>query len=315
MKRTKIGIAVISTLLIWSCAQNAHEKREVSLATTMGGAILNEESNPENQDLSPEMYISSSAAMETPNDTSRSMIRTADIKFKVKDVIKTTYNIENIVVKHNGFVENTNLTSQINNKNETPIKEDSVLLTTHYSVVNTLVIRVPSAMLDTTLKEIAHFVEFMDYRNISAKDVTIDLLSKKLEQSRLARYDDRMTNAIDNKGTRLNDVSGAENNILRKQEQSDMAKLTNLQIIDKIKYSTITLYLYQNQSIKYEVMAKEKKITPYSVPFGTRFIEALKSGWIIFLEICLLLTNIWPIILIGICVFLGIRCFKKRNAK
>jgi hypothetical protein len=316
MRRIKFGIVAIIALLMWACSQNRHnESLEMADMAMEISASVEEESISGNQSPSPETYISSSAALENPNDTTRKMIRTANIKFKVKDVIKTTYSIENIVVKHNGFVENTNLTSQINYTKETPVKEDSTLITTYYSVINTLVLRVPNAQLDTTLKEIAQFVEFMDYRIINARDVTLDLLSKRLEQIRLAKYDSRMTNAIDNKGTRLNDVSNAENNLLDKQSQADEAKLANLQILDKIRYSTITLYLYQNQSIKYEVIAKEKTIKPYSTPFGTRFIDALKFGWTIIVEFFLFLINIWSIILIAVLVLWCVKYFKKRKVE
>ena len=319
MKSTKLGTVVIVAILTWACSQNApnHYAMSPKVAdTAMEEMVIVEEvSISDNQSHSPETYISSSAALENPGDTTRRMIRTANIKFKVNDVIQATYSIENIVVKNNGFVENTNLTSQINRTKETPIKEDSTLLTTYYTVLNTLILRIPNTQLDTTLKEIAQFVEFMDYRVINAQDVTLDLLSKRMEQSRLARYDSRMTSAIDNQGRRLNDVSGAEDNLLYRQAQADEATLANLQILDRIKYSTITLSLYQNQSIKYEVIAKEKTIKPYSTPFGTRFIDALKFGWNIVVEFSLFLFNIWSIILIGVLAFLGLKYFKKRISK
>jgi hypothetical protein len=266
----------------------------------------------ESANYSAKEMISSSAALENPNDTARKMIRTANIKFKVKDVIKATYSIENIIVRQGGFVENTNLTSQIDRIYEKRIKSDSTLVTTYYSIINTLVLRVPNTQLDTTLKEIAQFVDFMDYRVINAKDVTIDLLSKRLEQSRLARYDSRMKNAIDNKGRRLNDVSDAENNLLYKQQQADEAKLANLQTFDKIKFSTINLSLYQNPSIKYEVVAREKEVKEYSTPFGTRFVDSLKFGWIIITEIFLFLTKLWTIIVLAVVVFLIVRYFRKK---
>jgi len=316
MKSTKLGIAVIGTMLMWSCSQNPQNRYEESSAMEMEELAYDMEvKSAEESSLSPETYISSSAALENPSDTTRRMIRTTNIKFKVKDVIKATYNIENIVIKHNGFVENTTLTSQINYTKETTIKEDSTLLITYYTVINTLVLRVPNTQLDTTLKEIVPFVEFMDYRIINARDVTLDLLSKRLEQIRLARYDSRMTNAIDNQGRRLNDVSSAEDNLLRRQVQADEAKLANLQTLDKIKFSTITLSLYQNQSIKYEVIAKEKKIKPYSTPFCTRFIDALKFGWTIIVEFFLFLINIWSIILIGVLVLWSVKYFRKKIVK
>ena len=317
MRNTKFGMITIIILLMWSCSQSLHKESDSALVADIATAEMSakEKSVSENQSPSPETYISSSAALENPSDTTRQMIRTADIKFKVKDVIKATYNIEDIVVKNKGFVENTNLTSQIDRTKETTVKEDSTLLTTYYTVINTLVLRVPNTQLDTTLKEIAQFVEFMDYRTISAKDVTLDLLSKKLEQNRLAKYNSRMTNAIDNKGKRLDDVSNAEENVLNKQTQADEAKLANLQILDKIKFSTITLSLYQNQNIKYEVIAKEKEIKPYSTPFSTHFVDALKFGWTIIVEICLFLANIWSIILVGVLVFFGVKYFRKKISK
>jgi len=308
MKNTKsVVVVVIMAILMWSCAHNNRPEMAYDMAFSEAEMVA-EEANIE----SPETYISSSAALENPNDTTRRMIRTANIKFKVDNVIKSTYSIENIVITHNGFVENTNLTSQINRTKSTPVKEDSTLLTTYYTVVNTLVLRVPNTELDATLREIAQHVEFMDYRIINAKDVTLDLLSKNLEQARLARYDSRMINAIDNQGRRLNDVNSAEDNLLRRQIQADEAKLANLRILDQIKFSTIILSLYQNESIRYETIAKEKTIKPYSAPFGARFIDALKFGWSIVVEFFLFLVNIWSIILIGILTFWAVKYFKKR---
>jgi hypothetical protein len=310
MKSTKIAIIVIVAILVCSCARSPYEGEQVTEAV-MDEIVFAESSDFENQNHSPEIYISSSAAVENPNDTTRNMIRMVNIKFKVKDVINATYEIENIVVKHDGFVENTNLTSQINYTKETYIKEDSVLVTTYYTILNSLILRVPNTKLDATLKEIAQFVDFMDYRVINAKDVTLDLLSKKLEQIRLEKYDSRMRNAVDSKGRKLTDVTDAENNILYKQQQADMAKLANLQILDKIKFSTITLSLYQNQNIKYEVIAKEKKIKSYSTPFGARFVEALTFGWTIIVEIFLFLINIWSIILLAVLALCVVKYFRK----
>jgi len=286
MKTEKLIMIAIMAILMLSCSHNnRYEMNEV-----MADKMLVEEESLENQSPSPETYISSSAALENPNDTTRRMIRTANIRFKVSNVIKSTYSIENIVIAHNGFVENTNLTSQINRTKSTRVKVDSMLLTTYYTVINTLVLRVPNTELDATLREIAQHVEFMDYRIINAKDVTLDLLSKNLEQARLARYDSRMRSAIDNQ-KRLNDVGTAEDNLLRRQLQADEAKLANLRTLDQIRFSTITLSLYQNENIKYELIAKEKTIKAYSIPFGVRFIDALKFGWNIVVEIFLFLVK------------------------
>lgn len=325
-------------MLMWGCSQNQSDEgrsgrtwvaksemaetkdavplqQSIEITSTSKKNAVNESSASVNQSHSPQTFISSSAALVNPNDTTRRMIRTANIRFKTKDVITTTYGIEDIVVKHNGFVENSNLQSRIDRTNKMQIKEDSILLVSYYTVTNSLVLRVPNTQLDATLREIAQFVEFMDYRVINAKNVTFELLSKRLEQDRLARFDRRLTNAIDNQGRRLNDVNDAEDNLLSRQAQADEAKIAKLRIFDEIEFSTITLSLYQNQSIKYEVIAIEKAIKPYFVPFGTRFIDAFKSGWNIIVDFFLFLINIWSIILTGILIFYVVKYLKKRTAK
>ena len=71
----------------------------------------------------PETFVSSTAAVENNKDSTRKFIRTADLKFKVKDAIRSTYDIENIIVKQGGFVTYTNLASTINYTKSTQIKD------------------------------------------------------------------------------------------------------------------------------------------------------------------------------------------------
>lgn len=323
------GISILSILLIFSCSRSP-KRYDMSMSSPMEESGVRydefyEEEMPEFDEVemamaegeySPESYISSSAAMENLADSSRKMIRTAKIKFKVDDVIKTTYKIENIIVKQDGFVENSDLTSRIDNTKRNRIKKDSTLVTNYYTIINKLVLRVPNTKLDTTLTEIAQFVDFMDYRVIDAEDVTLDLLSKKLEQNRLKNFDSRMKSAIDSKDSKLGDVNSAESNLLNKQAMADAAKIENLRILDKINFSTIHLHLYQNQKIKYETVAREGEIKVYKTPFGTRLLDALEDGWLVIVEIFLFLVNIWSIILLGGLIYWGVRHLRrKRKAK
>ena len=80
----------------------------------------------------------------------------ADIKFKVKNVPKSTYAIEDATTKFGGFVTYTNLQSTISEKNETKVSQDSTLETTKYIVENNITIRVPNTRLDTVIKTIGY---------------------------------------------------------------------------------------------------------------------------------------------------------------
>lgn len=243
--------------------------------------------------------ISSSAAVEKEGST-RKFIRTADIKFKVKNVPQSTYTIENITNKFGGFVTYTNLQSTIIDEFETKISLDSTLQTIRYNVENDIIIRVPNKRLDTVIKSIAKQIDFLDYRIIKADDVSLKMLSNQISQTRSANNQKRIEKAIDTKGKKINDIMEAENTLANQKEQNDNAKLENLSIEDQVNFSTLTIKIYQNESVKQEITANTKDSNYYKPNIGIRILDSLKSGWYVFLEIIVFLFQIWWFLLLTI---------------
>lgn len=255
--------------------------------------------------------VSSSAVVEK-KDSKQKFIRTADIKFKVKNVVKSTYAIENATQKFGGFVTYTNLQSNIHDQIKTKISQDSTLETTKYSVENNITIRVPNTQLDTVIKTIAKQIDFLDFRIIKADDVSLKLLANKLSQKRSSVSEKRIEKAIDTKGKKINDVIDAENTLANQKEQNDNSTIENLSLEDQINFSTITLQLYQNETIKQEITAGEKDPSDYKPNLGIQIVDALKSGWLILQSILVFFVNLWPFILIGIA---GFFIYKKYGKK
>lgn len=243
--------------------------------------------------------ISSSAAVEKEGST-RKFIRTADIKFKVKNVPQSTYTIENITNKFGGFVTYTNLQSTIIDEFETKISLDSTLQTIRYNVENDITIRVPNKRLDTVIKLIAKQINFLDYRIIKADDVSLKMLANQLSQTRSASNEKRIEKAIDTKGKKINDIMEAENTLANKKEQNDNAKLENLSIEDQVNFSTLTIKIYQNESVKQEITASTKDSNYYKPNIGIRILDSLKSGWYVLLNLIVLLFEIWWLLLLAI---------------
>lgn len=205
--RTGIALFMLS-VLVYSCKdQVAHEERIEAAEAVDTAAIDSQE------------MISSSAAKEDPK-SERKFIRTAYIKFKVKDVAKSTYFIEDATAKFGGFVTFTDLKSEIIEKNETKVSQDSTLITTKYAVTNDITIRVPNTRLDTILKTIAKQIDFLDYRIIKADDVSLKLLSNQLTQKRGENSEKRLEKAIESKGKKLDNVIEAEEKIDTKRRKS-----------------------------------------------------------------------------------------------
>lgn len=263
-------------------------------------------------DSTSKIFIPSSAAIENNKDSSRKFIRTADMKFKVKNVIQATYDIENITARQDGFVTYTNLTSDIDYVTTTAISADSSLETSYYTVSNSIILRIPNTNLDTTLKELSRNIDFLDYRIIKADDVALQILSNNLTQERSRKNELRLINAINNNKKALNETTHAEEVLSKKQEQADDAKVSNLSLKDQINFSTVNLNIYQRQTIKRELISNDKNIQEYQPPFGAKILDALKSGWFFLEALLIFLVKIWGPILLAIIAYF---VYKKQKPK
>ena len=283
---------------------NKIAKRSLLLLTVIT-LLIGCKKGEDNQEASAEEVltsadtISSSAAVEKEGST-RKFIRTADLKFKVKNVTQSTYAIENIANKFDGFVTYTNLQSNIIDKFETKVSQDSTLETTHYNVENNITIRVPNKRLDTVIKSIAKQIDFLDYRIIKADDVSLKMLSNQLSQKRSNNNEKRIEKAIDTKAKKINDIIDAETNLANQKEQNDNSKLDNLSIQDQINFSTLTIQIYQHESVKQEMNANTKDYNYYKPNIGLRILDSLKTGWYVLLDVIVFFVEIWWLLFMAI---------------
>ena len=256
-------------------------------------------------------FISSSAAVGNKGDSTRKFIRTAELKFRVNNVVKSTTNIEDIASKNGGFVTYTNLTSSIDELTTTTVSADSSLETTHFTVSNNMIIRVPTNRLDSTLREIANDIEYLDYRVIKADDVALQILANNLSQKRAARNEERLTKAIDERGKKLSETAVVEDVLFDKQEKSDEAKIANLSLGDQIKFSTINLQVYQRPTLKREVIPNEKNIDEFEPSIGARLLDSFEVGWGLLEGFVLILAKLWSVALIAVAVIFTYKKFGK----
>ncbi len=295
-KNTKIVLTLLALGLVLSCKESASKEN----------AAYAEEATTDSTSI-----VSSSAAVENKN-SNRKFVRTADVKFKVKNVAKSTYAIEDATTKFGGFVTYTNLQSNIHSEDRTKVSQDSTLVTTKYKVDNNITIRVPNTKMDTVIKTIAKQIHFLDYRIIKTDDVSLQMLSNELAQKRSNSSEKRLANAIDSKGKKLNQVVKAEETLDAKKEQNDASKLQNLSLQDQVNFSTLTLNIYQDESIKQEMVANEKSINAYRPNIGLQIWDSVKTGWFMLENIISFVVVLWPFALIGFLGFLGYKKFLKK---
>ncbi len=301
-KMFKIGItALVISTLVYSCKQASESKSEETVESASEEATTDSISE----------VVSSNAAKVDPN-SKRKFVRTADIKFKVKNVAKSTYAIEDATTKFGGFVMHTNLQSSIFDEDKTKISKESSLVTTKFRVVNEITIRVPNTQMDTVIKTIAEQIHFLDYRVINADDVSLQMLSNKLAQKRSTTSEKRLEKAIDTKSTKLNQIVNAEDQLDTKKAQNDANKIQNLSLEDQVNFSTLTLHLYQEDSILQEMVANEKSINAYRPNIGLQIWDSLKTGWYVLEKIISFVVLLWPFALLGFLGFFGYKKYFKK---
>lgn len=259
--------------------------------------------------------MQSTAARPTKLDSTHRFIRTADMRFRVKNVATVSYHIEDLARKFGGYVADTKLTSNLQSSYEKPVSADSSLQTMRFIVTNAIVLRVPVENLDTTLKSLVKYIDYLDHRNINTNDITLELLANRLAQARIAKFNQRLAFTVDTKANKLPDAQSAEESMLHQQENSDNALIENLRKDDQVKYSTITLNIYQPETIRQELIAREKNIDAYEPGLGSKLAESLASGWHGLQIIILGIVTLWPLWLIGAGIFFIIRKLIKKNAK
>lgn len=301
-----------------ACSSNESNRSPEQKETYVQSAASLEESRGNRQAYKKEEsgsmpFISSSAAQLNAGDSLHRFVRTADLKFRVDDVVESTYAIEDFTARHNGYVEKTNLASTVNSQTEIRISEDSSMQITDFTVMNTITLRVPFQKMDTLLKDIATTVEYLDYRNIKARNVSFDLLSNQLTQLRSERMQQRVGNAVATSNSTATDKTTAAEALAQQEQSADEALIENKRMEDKISYATIELQLYQKNEQHYHKMAIVPAVDEYQPGFGTRVATAFETGWNMLMEFLLLLARLWVLLLFALIGYYLYRRSKKNK--
>jgi hypothetical protein len=244
----------------------------------------------------PAQQMGSSAA--TYTDSERKFIRTANARFRVKDVYVSALGIEDIVAAHGGFVVKNDITAVKQSAQSHPIGNGKLMELSEYAVQGNLIVRVPSARTQEFLRAIVGHVEFLDERSFSAHDAQFDLLRRQLEMMRGQDTQTDLGDAVKD-GGKLSHKVDAINARNAAKEARDEALLAKKEFEDKVAFSTIGLQLYQPTKVAQSERVDIDSVYRQARPgFFSRMGEELRSGWEGLQSFTLALIGIWPAILI-----------------
>lgn len=273
------GIAIFAMLMFMGCSE---KKAEITMdSTEMSDSLA---SNGATTGLEP--------------FEKRKFIKTADLRFKVKNVQDATNKIEDIVEKYNGFLTEAELLTNVIKTNEVEISEDSVLNNKAYEVTNQITIRIPNQYFDKVLREIQPVMTFIERKRIAADDVSFSLIASDLRKKRYSKFEKRFEKEIDEKGKKLVETTASEEKLLDYQTQADYNKVQTMSLNDQVNYSTLTIELYQPVTNIVEMLPNMENPFAYQPNLFVRIWQSIRTGWFFFEEVLVFITKFWMFMLL-----------------
>lgn len=235
------------------------------------------------------------------------VIKTADMRFKVKDAVQTKLEISKIVSNLEGSIVESSIQTTTLDQERVAYSADSLQETTVFKAEGVIIARVPPAYLNVFSDLVAARAEQIDSAKMQANDQSIAYLRNSLKTK--------------NREEALKAAKAlASKEAKSSQELVDMKdgivdrKMDNLDLNQKTKLSTVMLSFYQDKGVRKVIVANDN-LVDHRPGFLKRLSTGLNSGWQMFQEFLLLIARSWILIVIGIIVFFGFKHFSTKRSR
>jgi hypothetical protein len=233
------------------------------------------------------------------------IIKTADMRFRVKDVQNTKEKLSSTIKAQGGTIAEFSIQSSITQSDKVKYTADSLKEIISYQTEGFLTAKIPSEKLDDFTNSVAQMAVFVDNQAMKMDDQSITYLANKLKAQ------NRVDAIIQLNKSATKKSNNVETSLYIKEDYVDK-KTENLSIDNNVKYSTITLSFYQDNSIKTFVIANDD-LYAYKAGFFNRLGFNLVTGWSFVKEIILALSTLWFVFIIAAVVFYSVRYYTRRN--
>lgn len=229
--------------------------------TTSGVVAYDDESNATHTNQKPVMR------------TNDKIIKKGSVGIQVNDYHKDKHYFEDAIRKYDGYKSNENEKTELSR------------------ISNTIEIRLPNQHFDQFINEITtgKGIKNVDYKRMSATDVGEEYTDLVTRINTKKEVEKRYIEIL-RKANKITDILAVEDQIrvIREEIESKEGRLRFLK--DRISYSTVNLYIYQN--LEYDAPLVDKPT------FWGKMANAANTGWNLILSFLLFLVYIWPIVLL-----------------
>lgn len=252
--------------------------------------------------------VAEQKSIATLSDTTvaEKIVKTADMKFRVKDVQRTKETLGSILKAEGGTIAEFNTHSVVRQNDKIKYSADSLLELISYRVEGLVVAKIPSEKLDDFTNQVAKMAVFIDDQSLKQDDLSLNYLSNQLKNKNKVEAVAQLNNSVSGKK-----VGVAERSLALKDDLVDN-KVNNLLTDRNVRYSTITLNFYQDNTVKKMIVVNDE-LSDYRPDFFKRFWLSFENGWSVFKEFILILANLWALILVAVAGYFVFRHYRRKK--
>lgn len=210
------------------------------------------------------------------------IIKSANVRYKVKDVKMATERVKRISQAYNSYISELRFENNL------------------YKKENRFTLKVPSKDFDIIMDSISSVAEFIEYENITTKDVTSEFIDVEARLKTKLEVKARYESILRTKAKSVKDLLEVEEKLQRIQEEIESSQGQLKYLMNKVAFSTIQIDLYETVEYKEEP-------EHYKKTFLAEIKEGFTSGWNILKIFFVGLVYVWPFIIIGTVAFVLIR--------
>ena len=247
----------------------------------------------------------------------KTLLVNVNADFKVADVVKSSSAIEKLTQQQGGYVALSDITNNETDRRTFAKGAQNITLITYQRQAN-MTVRIPKVNVKAFLQQIQAQVAFLNEQSFSAQDVTLDIyreqLAAKLNNDMAAELEQERLKSQNGKDQSSNVDAISATYAARAQQQ--YAKLEQMDIADKVKYSTITLSFSQpTSSYKETTQNIDLLIDAESPSFSEQVLESFKVGWDTLKIVIIRLIGLWWLLVIMALFYLLYRLIKMAYRK
>lgn len=210
------------------------------------------------------------------------IIKSATARYKVENVKVATRHIKKIAGRYDAYISDLRYTNDL------------------YKKENRFTIKIPQQHFDSMMDSIGYIVDFVEYENITTKDVTEEYIDIQTRLNTKLEVKSRYETILRRNAKTIEDILMTEEKLRVIQEEIESAQGRLKYLSNKVSYSTIQIDLY-------ETVAYKEEPESYSKTFLSKSKEGLNFGWTAIEGFVIGLLYLWPLVILGVVVFFLVR--------